>query len=89
MENNRNDDIFSLIANTVIKWYEQTHIAITQIKPISPLDIELMGIVLAARQQTLGALATLAHNHILPTHALLRCLLETHIVLAWILNGPV
>jgi len=50
------------------------------------LDVELMGILLAAKKQTLGALTTLANKHILSTHALLRVLVETFVVLAWALK---
>ncbi len=88
MESNGNHDILSIAAHTVIKWYDQTHTHMIAKKPHSSLSIELMGILLAARAQTLGALTTLASKHILSTHALLRILVETHIVLMWALNAP-
>lgn len=83
-----NYDTFSLVADTIIKWYEQTHTTMVIVKPTGPLDIELMGILLVAKKQTLGALTTLANKHILSVHALLRILTETHIVLLWALNAP-
>jgi hypothetical protein len=88
MENEENSDIFNLADDTIIKWYEQTHTTMTIVKPAGQLDVELMGILLAARKQTLGALTTLANKHILSAHALLRILTETHIVLIWVLNVP-
>ena len=57
-------------------------------KPPSFLNSEFMGILLAAKKQTEGALTTLANKNILSTHALLRILVETHIVLIWALNAP-
>ncbi len=87
MESKENHDIFSIVANTIIKWYEQTHTTMTiAIKPFSGLDVELMGILLAAKKQTLGALTTLTNQHILSTHALLRVLVESFVVLAWALK---
>jgi 3-deoxy-D-manno-octulosonic-acid transferase len=90
MESKESNDIFNLAADTIIKWYEQTHTAMTNaVKPASPqVDAELMGILLAAKKQTLGALTTLANKHILSVHALLRILTEIHIVLIWVLNVP-
>ena len=89
MERKENPDLFSIIANTIIKWYEQTHITMNVArKPPSDLNSELMGILLVAKKQTEGALTTLANNHVLSTHALLRILVETHIVLIWALNAP-
>jgi len=88
MENKGKYDIFNRVADTMIKWYDQTHITFTvAIKLRRHLDIELCGILLAAKKQTLGALTTLANKHILSTHALLRVLVETHIVLAWSLRN--
>ena len=89
MESKEDYDILSIVADTVIKWYEQTHTTMTiAIEPFSGLDVELMGILLTAKKQTLGALTTLANKHVLSTHALLRTLVETHIVLLWALNVP-
>lgn len=89
MESKEDYDILSIVSDTVIKWYEQTHTTMTiAIKPASGLDIELMGILLTAKKQTLGALTTLANKHVLSTHALLRTLVETHIVLLWAINVP-
>ena len=84
-----NYDIFSFVADTIIKWYDQTFTAITTaIKPVSRLEVELMGILLAAKKETKGTLTTFANKHILPTHALLRILVETYIFLLWCLNVP-
>ena len=89
MESKENCDTFRIAANTIIKWYEQTHTTMTVArKPPSPLNSESMGILLAAKKQTEGALTTLANKNILSTHALLRILVETHIVLIWALNAP-
>ena len=94
MENKPNqteekDDIFNLVAGTIMKWYDQTFTTFTIAKPERrDADIELSGILLVANKQTLGALTTLANKHILPTHALLRTLVETYIVLAWVLRAP-
>ena len=89
MESKENHDIFSIVANTIIKWYEQTHTTMTVArKPHSPLNHEFMGILLAAKKQTEGILTTLANKNILSTHALLRILVETHIFLIWALNVP-
>lgn len=89
MESNGNHDILSIAAHTIVKWYDQTHTTMTIArKPPSPLNSEFMGILLAARTQTLGALTTLANKHMLSTHALLRILVETHIFLIWALNAP-
>jgi hypothetical protein len=89
MESKENYDIFSIAANTIIKWYEQTHTTMTIArKPPSPLNHEFMGILLAAKKQTEGALTTLANKNILSTHALLRILVEAHIFLIWALNVP-
>jgi hypothetical protein len=86
MEKENNDDL-SIIANTIMKWYKQTHITMTvSRKPPNPLNSEIMGILLAAKKQTEGALTTLANNNILSTHALLRVLVETHIFIIWALN---
>jgi hypothetical protein len=83
----KNYDIFSIVADTIIKWYKQTHTAITEKRPIRPnFDSELLGILLAAKSQTSGALTTLANDHILSTHGLLRILVETYAVLRWALN---
>ena len=77
------------MADTIIKWYEQTHTTMTIArKPPTPLNSEFMGILLAAKKQTLGALTTLANKNILSTHTLLRILTENHIVLLWALNVP-
>jgi len=90
MERKENNDIFSIVAHTIINWYEQTHTTMTVArKPPSPLNSEFMGILLAAKKQTEGALTTLANKNILSTHALLRILVETFIVLKWALNAPV
>lgn len=84
-----NHDIFNIAAHTIIEWYNQTHITMTIArKPPSPLNSEIMGIILAAKKQTDGALTTLANKHILSTHALLRIIVETHIFLIWALNAP-
>ena len=89
MESKENSDIFSIAANTIIKWYEQTHTTMTVArKPPSLLNSEFMGILLVAKKQTVGALTTLANKNILSTHALLRILFEIHIVLKWALNAP-
>jgi hypothetical protein len=89
MESKENYDIFGISANTIIKWYEQTHTTMTVArKPPSPLNHEFMGILLAAKKQTEGILTTLANKNILSTHALLRILVETHIFLIWALNVP-
>jgi len=93
MENRPNQteekgDIFNLVADTIMKWYEQTFTTFTIAKPERRgTDIELSGILLVAKKQTLGALTTLANKHILPTHALLRTLVETYIVLVWALSN--
>ena len=87
MENKGKHDIFNLTADTMIKWYDQTFTTFTIAKPERRgTDIELSGILLVARKQTLGALTTLANKHILSTHALLRVLIETYIVLVWVLS---
>lgn len=66
MENKKNYDIFNIISETIIKWYDQTHITMTISKmPFSRINSELMGILLVSRKQTLGAITTLANNHIL------------------------
>ena len=89
MQSEGNHDVLSSVANTIIKWYEQTHTTMTVArKPPSPLNSELMGILLAAKKQTEGALTTLANKNILSTHALLRILIETHIFLIWALSAP-
>jgi len=89
MERKENPDIFSIVANTIIKWYDQTYTTMTVArKPPSPLNSELMGILLTAKKQTEGALTTLANKNILSTHVLLRILFEIHIVLKWALNAP-
>jgi hypothetical protein len=89
MESKGNYDIFSFAADTIMKWYEQTHTTMTVArKPPSPLNSEFMGILLAAKKQTVGALTTLANKNILSTHALLRILIETFIVLVWALKVP-
>ncbi|HUV63484.1 MAG TPA: DUF5677 domain-containing protein [Sedimentisphaerales bacterium] len=89
MESKEDHDIFSIVANTIMKWYEQTHttMAVAR-KPRGPLNSEFMGVLLAARKQTEGALTTLANKNILSTHVLLRVLVETHIFLMWALNAP-
>jgi len=88
MERKENHDIFSIAAHTIIKWYDQTHTTMTVArKPPSPLNSEIMGIILAAKKQTEGALTTLANKNILSTHVLLRILVETFIVLAWALDA--
>ena len=90
MKSKEKYDIFSIVADTIVKWYKQTHATMTiAIKPACRLDVELMGILLAAKEQTLGTLITLADKHILSTHALLRILVETYVVLLWALNVPV
>ncbi|MBN2182665.1 MAG: hypothetical protein JW715_12205 [Sedimentisphaerales bacterium] len=86
MESKENNDIFNLAADNIIKWYEQTRTTMVTIKLSSQHDVELMGILLAARKHTLGVLTTLANKNILSTHALLRVLVEIFIVLKWILN---
>ncbi|MCD4831934.1 MAG: DUF5677 domain-containing protein [Anaerohalosphaeraceae bacterium] len=89
MKNQENTDTFNLAADTIIKWYEQTHITMTIAKkPLTLINSELMGILLAARKQTLGALTTLANKHILPTHALLRVIMDIYAVLLWALDAP-
>jgi hypothetical protein len=89
MERKENPDNFIITAHTIINWYDQTHTTMTVArKPPSPLNSEIMGILLAAKKQTEGALTTLANKNILSTHALLRILVEIHIVLAWALNAP-
>ncbi|MHC4559082.1 MAG: DUF5677 domain-containing protein [Planctomycetota bacterium] len=89
MENKENPDIFSIVANTTIRWYEQTHTTMTISRvPPSLVNSEFMGILLAAKKQTEGALTTLANKNILSTHALLRVLVETFVVLKWVLNAP-
>jgi hypothetical protein len=63
MESKGNYDLFSRVSDTIIKWYDQTHTTMTIArKPHSPLNSEFMGILLAARKQTLGALTTLVNN---------------------------
>jgi len=53
MESKENCDIFSIVANTIINWYEQTHITMNVArKPPSRLNSEFMGILLAAKKQT-------------------------------------
>lgn len=87
MENKENNNVSKLAADTIIKWYEQTHTTIIEKGPTRPnLDSELLGMLLAAKSQTSGALTTLANNHILSTHGLLRILVETYAVLRWALN---
>ncbi len=87
MENKGKNDIFNLVADTIMKWYDQTFTTFTIAKSERRgADIELSGILLVAKKQTLGALTTLANKHILPTHALLRTLVETYIVLVWALS---
>jgi len=87
MESKGNYDIFNVAADIIIRWYEQTQTTITKRNPIRPnFDSELLGILLAAKSQTAGALTTLANNHILSTHGLLRILVETYVVLRWALN---
>jgi len=89
MERKENTDNFIITAHTIIKWYDQTHITMTVArKPPSALNSEIMGILLAAKKQTEGALTTLASKNILSTHALLRILVESYIVLTWALNAP-
>jgi len=88
MENKENNNIFNLVADTIMKWYEQTHTTMTTVKMSSRIDVELMGILLVAKEQTLGVLTTLANNHVLSTHVLLRILTEIHIVLNWFLDVP-
>jgi hypothetical protein len=89
MENQKQYNIFNIAAETIIKWFDQTHFTMTiALKNSSQLDVELMGILLAARKQTIGTLTTLANNHILPTHALLRMLVEILGVLLWAFNIP-
>lgn len=89
MERKEIPDIFSIAADTIIKWYVQTHTTMTIArKPPSFLNCEFMGILLAAKKQTVGALTTLANKNILSTHALLRILVENYIVLTWALNAP-
>jgi len=89
MESKENYDNFSIAANTIMKWYEQTHTTMT-VARIAPslLNSELLGILLAAKKETEGALTTLANRNILSTHALLRILVETHIFLIWALSAP-
>jgi hypothetical protein len=87
MECKGNYDIFNLATDTIIKWYEQTHTTITEKRPVRPnLDSVLLGILLAAKSQTSGALTTLANSHILSTHGLLRILVETYAILRWTLK---
>jgi len=89
MESKEDHDIFSIAANTIMRWYEQTHTTMTVARKLpSPLNSEFMGILLAAKKQTEGALTTLANKSILSTHALLRILVETFVVLAWALRVP-
>jgi len=89
MERKENPDNFIITAHTIIKWYDQTHTTMTVArKPPSPLNSEIMGILLVAKKQTEGVLTTLANKDILSTHALLRILVEIHIVLAWAFNAP-
>lgn len=77
----------NLVSNAIMKWYEQTFSTITiTVNPSSLLDVELQGILLVARKHTLGFLTTYANNHILPTHALLRVLIEIFGVLRWVFN---
>jgi hypothetical protein len=88
MENNKEHDIFNITAQTIIKWFDQTHSTMTiALKNSRQSDTEFMGILLAARKQTLGALTTLANNHILLTHAFLRILVEILGVLLWAFNA--
>ena len=90
MEGKEKGDNFNLVANIITNWYDQTFATLTTPKPaMRQSDIELMGILLVARKQTLGALTTYANKHIIPTHALLRTLIETFIVLTWVLEAPV
>ena len=87
MDIKRTYDIFNIASDTIIKWYDQTHITMTIArKTPSPVNSEVEGILLAARKQTLGALTTLANKHILSTHALLRILVDVFVVLAWALK---
>ena len=87
MQSEGNHDILSSVANTIIGWYEQTQNIIKNRKLVRPnFDSELLGILLAAKSQTSGALKTLANGHMLSTHALLRVLVETFVVIAWALN---
>lgn len=87
MENKKQYNIFDITAEIIIKWFDQTHSTMTiALKNIRPSDVELMGVLLTARKQTLGALTTLANNHFLPTHALLRILVEILGVLLWAFN---
>jgi len=89
MKAKQDEEILANATNTIIRWYEETRITITTaLKPIKTLDVELLGILLAARKHTLGALTTLTNEHIIPTHALLRVLCEIHIVLLWAMNAP-
>ena len=82
-----NSDIFNLAADNIIKWYDQTHTTMIIARiPCGFVNSEVGGILLAARKQALGALTTLANKHILSTHALLRILIETFVVLAWALK---
>jgi hypothetical protein len=87
MESKENYDVISIVADNVIKWYDQTHTTMTIARiPCSLVNSEVEGILLAARKQTLGTLTTLADKNILSTHALLRILVETFVVLAWVLK---
>lgn len=87
MESKENNDVFDFAADTIMKWYEQTRTNIVKVS--SHHDVELMGILLAAESQTSGVLTTLESNHILSTHGLLRILVETYVVLRWILRASI
>lgn len=87
MQNKGQDDVFNIAAGMIIKWYEETFSTmIIAVHQRRKSDIELMGILLAAKKQTLGALTLLANNHILPTHTMIRILSEIWVILAWILK---
>ena len=87
MKSEENQDIFNTAADTIIKWYQETHSTMNiVVHPKRNSDIELMRILLAAKKQTLGALTLLANSHILPTHALIRVLAEIWVVLIWALK---
>jgi len=87
MEYKKGYENFNIAADIIIKWYEQTFNAIiVTIKSSSRTDVELLGILLAAKKQTLGILTVLHNEHLLSTHALLRTLIEIHVVLLWALN---
>ena len=61
MESKENYDIFSIAANTIIRWYDQTHTTMTVArKPPSPLNSEFMGILLAAKKHELLIVASIS-----------------------------